>query len=141
MRPVDSVIDRLDARPTGADRWRAACPVCGERNKSTLSIGVGDNGAVLLKCFKSECSPDQIVSALGLELSDLFPPKDSRAGPLKRRSMLSAKQALDLLMRESLVVFVVASDVHRERQISETDWCRLRDAAAAIQKLGQETYE
>ncbi len=66
MSAADAVLARLDSpRPTGRDRWRAACPVCGERNRSTLSIGIGDSGAVLLKCFKSGCGPDEIAAALG----------------------------------------------------------------------------
>ncbi len=136
--PIETLLSRVDAKPTGTDRWRAACPVCGGRNQSTMSIGVGDNGAALLRCFKSECAVDQIAGALGLELSDLFPPKDSHARPLERRRMLTARQALDLLVAESLVVFVVASDVHRARQVSDADWLRLSDACARIQALGQE---
>ena len=130
----------MDAKPTGTDRWRAACPVCGERNQSTLSIGLADSGAVLLKCFKSECAVDLIAGALGLSMEDLFPPKaqPGHGGAPQRRRMLTAQQALDLLVSESLVVFVVAHDVHRDRQISDEDWLRLRDACARIQTLGSE---
>lgn len=136
--PVDAVLSRLDAKPTSTDRWRAACPVCGERNQSTLSIGVGDNGAVLMRCFKSGCAVDQIAGALGLELSDLFPPKDSHARPLERRRMLTARQALDLLLSESLVIFVIGADMHRQRTVSAADFDRLQTAAARIQALGRE---
>lgn len=141
MSPIDIVLNRLPdgARPYGRDRWRCACPAHGGTNRSTLSIGVADNGAVLLRCWQG-CSIEQIVGALGLDVGDLFPPKDTHAQPLKRRSMLTARQALDLLQAESLVVFVVASDVHRERQVSDANWLRLRDAAARIQALGQEVY-
>jgi hypothetical protein len=75
--PVDTVLARLEPyrlNATGKDRWRAICPVCGERNPNTLSIGVGANDAVLLKCFKQGCSPEVIANALGLEITDLFPP-------------------------------------------------------------------
>lgn len=138
--PIDMVLSRVDAKPTGTDRWRCACPAHGGTNKSTLSIGVADNGAVLLRCWHG-CSIEQIVGALGIEVHDLFPPKDSHARPLKRRSMLTARQALDLLVSESLVVFVVANDVHRDRQVSDADWLRLRDAAARIQTIGQEVMQ
>lgn len=138
--PIDAVLSRLSAKPTGTDRWRAVCPVCGERNQSTLSIGLSDSGAVLLRCFKSECAVDLIVGALSLEMGDLFPPKQhpGHGGAPQRRRMLSAQQALDLLVSESLIVFVVAHDVHRDRQVSDEDWLRLRDACARIQALGSE---
>lgn len=136
--PVDAVLSRLDAKPTGTDRWRAACPVCGERNQSTLSIGVGDNGAVLMRCFKAGCAVEQIAGALGLDLADLFPPKDSHARPLERRRMLSARQALDLLVSETLVIYVIATDMHRQRAVSDDDFDRLQVAATRIQALGRE---
>lgn len=136
--PIDLVLTRLpDARPTGIERWRCACPAHGGTNKSTLSIGVGDNGAVLLRCW-SGCSIEQITSALGLAVEDLFPPKEVHAGPLKRRRMLTAQQALDLLESEALIVYVVATDVRRRRSVSEADFERLQVAAARIQKLGRE---
>jgi hypothetical protein len=47
-----------------------------------LSIGLGENGQVLLKCFAG-CSLDRIVEAMGLIMTDLFPdaalPSDGQA--------------------------------------------------------------
>jgi hypothetical protein len=79
---VDLLLSRLDQpRANGRDRWRCACPVCGEKNRSTLSIGVGDSGAVLVRCWKSGCGPDEIVAAVGLEIEDLFALATPRADP------------------------------------------------------------
>jgi len=51
--------------------WVACCPAHGDREPS-LSIGLGDEGQVLLKCFAG-CCLDQIVAAMGITVADLFP--------------------------------------------------------------------
>lgn len=142
--PIDLVLERVEARPNGRDRWRCACPVCGERNRSTLSIGVGESGAVLLRCFKSECSVEQIVGALGLDLSDLFPqqPDASGAGspPLKRRRLITAAQALDLLDGEMTLAMVCASEMAQGKTIDEATRQRLMQGAARVSMLRDEAH-
>jgi hypothetical protein len=139
MSAADTVLARLDSpKPTGRDRWRAACPVCGERNRSTLSVGVGDSGAVLLKCFKSGCGPDVIAAALGLELSDLFPPRESHCGPMKRRRLLSAGQALNLLHDESQLIALCGSNIAHGVVLTDDDLARLLTAAGRVAYLRDE---
>ena len=139
MSAIDQLLARLDApKPTGRDRWRAACPVCGERNRSTLSVGVGDSGAVLLRCFKSGCGPDEIAAALGLELSDLFPPKESHAGPMQRRRLLSAGQALGLLGDESQLIALCAANIGHGVTLTDDDRARCLTAAGRIAYLRDE---
>ncbi|MFM2059401.1 MAG: hypothetical protein RLY71_3786 [Pseudomonadota bacterium] len=75
--PIETVLDRLAAhylRPAGRNRWRARCPAHGGKNRSTLSIGIGADDAVLLRCWHG-CEVDAIAQALGLELAELFPPR------------------------------------------------------------------
>lgn len=140
MTPVELVLSRLlDARPTGDRRWRCACPAHGGANRSTLSIGEGENGAALLTCWTG-CSIEQITAAIGLEVGDLFPPREAAARSLKRHRMMDARQALDLLQHEALTTFVVASDVYRHRAISDVDWARLKMAVERIQHVGKEVY-
>lgn len=142
--PIESVLQRLaghNLRESGRDRWRACCPAHGGSNPSALSVGIGDDGRVLLRCWHG-CTVEQIAQGLGLDVGDLFPPRPVRAGngtsPLKRRRMLSASQALDLLEREALVIAVTAHDVHERRVITEHAWQRLRTAAARVGELAEE---
>jgi hypothetical protein len=135
---IDTLLSRLDARPNGRGRWRCACPVCGERNKSTLSIGIGDSGAVLVKCFKDGCSVEQIAQALCLKLSDLFPPTPGPSSPMKRRRLISAGQALDLLDGEMTLALVCASDMARGQQLDEPTRDRLMQSAARVALLRDE---
>ena len=69
--PVELVLGRLERVRRSGDGWAARCPSHEDQHPS-LSIGVGDDGRVLLRCFGG-CSAEKIVQALGLELSDLFP--------------------------------------------------------------------
>jgi hypothetical protein len=136
---VDALLSRLDdPRPNGRDRWRCACPVCGGRNRSTLSVGVGDTGAVLLKCWKEGCSPEQIAQAVGLELTDLFPPCETHGGPIQRRRLITAGQALDVLDSEATLLVVYASDMARGEALNDADRDRLLTAAARIATMRDE---
>jgi hypothetical protein len=66
---------KLQGKPAG-DGWVARCPAHEDR-RASLSIGAGDDGKVLLKCFAG-CSVDTIVAAMGLKLVDVFPPAPAR---------------------------------------------------------------
>lgn len=85
MTPVDRVLDALAAR-TGrkpsknGTGWRSRCPAHDDKVPS-LSIGVGDDGRALLKCFAG-CATADILAALGLTMRDLMP--DNGAGPHRR---------------------------------------------------------
>lgn len=138
--PIDTLLARLpDARQTGPGRWRCACPAHGGRNKSTLSIGAAENGAVLLKCWHG-CAADEVASALGLELSALFPAAartgpGGGAGPLKKRALLSARQALDLLHDEAQVIGVCAANIARGIELTHDDKARVLTAAGRVAYL------
>jgi hypothetical protein len=70
MTALDGVLERLDARPAGDNRWSAKCPAHPDRRDS-LSVSLGDEDRVLLKCFRG-CATEDVVAALGLEMRDLF---------------------------------------------------------------------
>ncbi|MBK7803728.1 MAG: hypothetical protein IPJ55_13885 [Chloracidobacterium sp.] len=54
--------------------FSALCPAHDDRTPS-LSISEGSGGKILLKCFTG-CSTDSILSAIGLEMKDLFADND-----------------------------------------------------------------
>ena len=70
MRPVEKVLDRLEVARESNGSWKALCPAHEDREPS-LSITEGDDGRALLKCFAG-CDTENVVAALGLEMSDLF---------------------------------------------------------------------
>ena len=74
--PIDRVLARLEAVRRVGRGWIARCPAHPDRTPS-LSVGVGADGRVLLRCFAG-CALDAILAAIGLEVSDLFPGEPDR---------------------------------------------------------------
>ena len=68
---LEQVLSQLKGVRTSMRGWRACCPAHADR-KPSLSIGLGEHGQVLLKCFAG-CSLERIVEAMGLTMTDLFP--------------------------------------------------------------------
>jgi hypothetical protein len=143
LAPIEQVLARLEPyrlRENGPDRWRARCPAHGGSNPSALSVGIGDNGAVLLKCW-SGCDVDAVVAALGLDVADLFPVKPDGghgAGLLKRRRLLSALQCLEVIAFDCLVTWVAAHNLAGGHALTLDDLRRLDVAAHRIQALAVE---
>lgn len=76
---LSTVLNRLSHVCSHGNGYKALCPAHTDQQAS-LSIGTGEDGRVLLHCFAG-CTTEQIVSALGLTLRDLFPQNgQGRAG-------------------------------------------------------------
>jgi hypothetical protein len=77
---VRRVLELLhDAKPSGTGQWSARCPAH-EDSRPSLSVGVGDDGRVLLHCHTG-CTLQDILQALGLKEADLFPPQEGNGKP------------------------------------------------------------
>jgi len=114
-------------RQTGHGRWIAACPAHEDKTAS-LSIRELDGEKTLIHCFAG-CSVHEVVQAAGIELSDLFPPRQHHGKP--ERNPFPASDALRCLSFEGMVI--AASG----RQIltgiwSESEQSRLVDAVSRI---------
>ena len=69
---AQSLIERLrKVRRNGEKRWKASCPAHEDRDPS-LAVQETDDGLVLIKCF-AVCGAADVMAAVGLSLSDLFP--------------------------------------------------------------------
>ena len=138
MSPIDRVLACLpDAKPSGRDRWRTWCRIC-SGNTSALSIGVGKNGGVVMRCFKSECSVESIVASIGLSVSDLFPERLTGSAPMRRRGLLTATQALDLLTFEASLIRLAGQNLASGHALTEADRERLNTAAARVAAMHDE---
>ncbi|NBX50820.1 hypothetical protein EBT25_12980, partial [bacterium] len=79
---VDNVLSRLNAvRPSG-DGWQARCPCRNDDDNPSLSIGIGQQGQVLLFCQKAGgCSADEICRDINVQMSELWPDDGSKYVP------------------------------------------------------------
>ena len=76
---VARILDQLKGVAPASNGWTAHCPAHDDQHPS-LSIAEGDDGRCLLKCHAG-CSPEDIVHAIDLELSDLFADDGHAARP------------------------------------------------------------
>lgn len=135
--PVDLLLSRLDrVKATGPGRWSASCPgplhQRGDRNPS-LSVAVGDDGRALVRCF-SGCEVSAIVAAIGLELSDLFPPRPiTHAGPIPahRRPKISDRDLLAVIRREVSIIATAGEEL-LTGPLAPPDLERLRTAVRRL---------
>jgi DNA primase len=71
---AEDLISRLDkVKPSRSKprHWIARCPAHEDKSPS-LAIREMDDGRILLKCFCG-CPTSDVLAALGLEFSDLYP--------------------------------------------------------------------
>lgn len=87
-RPVRLLLERLERVEIRDGSYLALCPAHEDREPG-LSVGEGDDGRALIKCFAG-CTPQHITDALGLQMSDLF---EHRNGVPARRRRPSGRPA------------------------------------------------
>ena len=91
---INDVLGRLHGVTCEREgQWQARCPAHEDKNPS-LSVGIGDDGRVLLDC-KAGCSFDAVVQALGLRKADLFPSDNGRAKANVHKRIVAAYDYTD----------------------------------------------
>lgn len=124
-----NLLSRLDkVRQTGPDSWMACCPAHDDKSAS-LSIRQADD-KTLIHCFAG-CSVHEVVGAVGLDISDLFPPRQHHGNPERRP--FPAMDALRGIAFEALVVSAAASALLAGHPFTPADRERLSIAATRIQ--------
>jgi hypothetical protein len=121
---LDALLPYLNGARRNPRGYMARCPAHADRSPS-LSAREGEDGRILLHCFAG-CTAEDICTALGLSVSDLFKkglasrqphlPRPSRELAMDFRLQL---HALDLRLRAELIV-AAGTGVHPE-EWSESD--------------------
>lgn len=134
--PVELLLGRLERVRKSGRGHIARCPAHEDRSAS-LSVGEGDDGRVLVKCFAG-CEVGAVVRALGLEVADLFPVRMADLSPAGRTAAREAWRqsgwaaALGVLAREASVVSIAARAVRDGSTLSDDDHERLTLALRRI---------
>lgn len=129
MSNVENLLSRLDkVRQSGPDSYMACCPAHEDKSAS-LSIRHADD-KTLIHCFAG-CSVHEVVGAVGLEISDLFPPRESH-GKSERRPF-PAMDALRGIAFEALVVAAAGTSMLAGESFRPDDRERLILAVERIQ--------
>lgn len=78
-------LERADCDPHGPEHsFRSACPAHGGDNRDALVVREGADGAAILYCHAHQCTTKELVRALGMSMSELFP-DHHRQAPRRRR--------------------------------------------------------
>lgn len=127
---IEAILERLDGvRQTMQGKYIARCPAHEDKSPS-LAFRAVDDGRVLMHCFAG-CATEDVLTAIGLKFSDVMPerlPDDS----YKPKKWLNARDALQALDHESLVVAIIGADVLKHREIDQETWDRLANAVNRI---------
>lgn len=130
------VLERLEGvKQRGRDQWSACCPAHGDKTPS-LSIKETESGHVLVHCFAG-CGAQDILESVGLTFESVMPEKLDSSSP-KRRSLITPRQAVELISQSALFVAVCAADIARGEPLSESTKAELFRHAGDIQRIRRE---
>lgn len=131
---ADLLLSKLDGvKRTGSGRWLAKCPAHSDRTAS-LSIRETDDARTLVHCFAG-CTVHEVVGAVGMEVTDLFPPRPvdpAHVGKSERRPFPAA-DILRAIGFEALVVGCAAAALSAGEPLALADRDRLLLAVGRIQ--------
>lgn len=134
--PIELLLSRLDrVQQIAPNRWRALCPAHEDRVPS-LYARLSDDGVILLHDFGRGCSAAAIVAAVGLKLSDLFPPRPEGhyRGPLPKheRPYLSKQELVAIIRRDVLRIAVAAENLVAGMVLTAEDLELLREVSTRL---------
>ena len=128
---IDVLLGRLNGvTENGRNKHTARCPAHEDRSPS-LAIKECEDGRVLVHCFAG-CETEDVLDAIGLTFSDVMPERIGTDHSIKRERWINAKDALDMLDHESLVVSVIGADFLEHKDIDDETWSRL---AVAVNRI------
>jgi hypothetical protein len=125
---VENLLSRLSKVRGRNGSWTACCPSHEDKSPS-LAIKEVD-GKVLVHCFGG-CTVDRIVGAVGMELSELFPPKTPEYRP-QPKAKFYASDLMRVIAMEARIVAIGAYDMGKGKTLPEADLARLQLACQRI---------
>ena len=137
MCGVNRLLDRLEqVKETGSRRWTSRCPSHEDRRPS-LSLRELEDGRILIHCFAG-CAAADVVAAVGLQFSDLFPERNTHyAGAVRPNHFHAAREALAAQGREALIVAIAAENLARGIPLTEEDRDLLLAAAQRLRTTAE----
>ena len=131
---AQKLLERLNkVKSTGQSKWIACCPA---HNDKTPSLGIREtgDGTLLIHCW-SGCGAVDIVEAVGLEMSDLFPELDESRSPLGSSQRWMPADALNALGHHTMIVALTALKVQDGKPIKESHIAEMLNSARVINSI------
>jgi hypothetical protein len=122
MTPIENLISRLDKVKGRNGSWTARCPAHADKGPS-LAVRENEDGRILLHCFAG-CETANVLGALGMDMTDLFPPDSKRRdypveGKPSMKPAFFASDLMRIIHFEALVVQIVAYDIANNKMPNE----------------------
>ena len=133
---INNLLQTLDkVKPNGQGKWIACCPAHEDRSPS-LAIKLADNNLILLHCFAG-CPVADIVSAVGLELSDLMPENPTYQKGSKP-PQFNKYELFDRLAFEAVILSLGIRQLLAKEDLSPEDLSRVLLAESTINGIAME---
>ena len=133
---ADKLLSHLEkVKAKGNNSWMACCPAHDDKNPSLVITEKDER--VLIHCFSHQCDVSDIVHAVGLELSDLFPEKDFREylpGDMRgtrsiKKKRFPAEAILEALAEEFVIAEVGLAVLADGGALNEKAKARMKEAS------------
>ncbi|WP_396189630.1 hypothetical protein [Flavobacterium sp.] len=129
---IGALLSRLKrVKKTGLGRWIASCPTRTDKTPS-LSIRETPDGTVLIHDFGG-ATPSEVLDAIGMEMTDLFPHKTDAHSVKPIRQGINPYDALRCVADDALVVLVSARMTLNGEKLAESDMERLAKSVEVLQ--------
>lgn len=129
--PIGSLLSRLDrVKRTGPNTWMASCPTRDDKHPS-MTIRELDDGRCLIHDFGGD-SVEEILGALGLTFSDLYPPRVTSHHIKGERRPFPAADCLRAIAFEGTIIALAGAAIIAGEPINTFDKNRLLIAVGRI---------
>lgn len=137
LKAIDRLLPALDGVVTRRPgEWISRCPAHDDKDPS-LAIRELPDGMLLIHCFGG-CSPQAVLGAVGMEMSDLFDRPDDHVHD--RPPRLSYAAAIDIIELECRILSIGVSTLLKEgRPLDPSDKDRLEKACRTILSVLDQT--
>lgn len=75
---LQNVLDRLQGVVRVSGGFQAKCPCRNDDHNPSFSVSQGEGGKVVVYCHAGRCDTKQACEAMGLQMSELYPPKTQK---------------------------------------------------------------
>jgi len=127
---ADKLLSRLEkVKRKGDNSWMACCPAHDDKHPSLIITEKDEK--VLLRCFSHQCNVSDIVHAVGLELSDLFPEQIKVEGskPI-RKKRFPAEAILEAMAEEFVIAEIGLAVLADGGTLNEKAQARMKEASS-----------
>jgi hypothetical protein len=123
MPTIDGFLLKLEGvKRSTADAFIARCPAHNDKSPS-LALRELPDGRILFHCFAG-CSPEAVLSAVGLTFADVMPEKyQGHTSPLRRP--FPAEAILECVAHEAMIARICAADLAQGIALGDEDRKRM----------------